>query len=162
MFILQAAFCEASQLEWKATTTHHVNRGAQTQAHVHSGVIKWPPTRGQILELVAGLLLPPLPGLEQLSQRGELAALLSRAVGILDVGGAAVQRHFAAGQRRRLLQAIDCRATAEKVQLKRGPVQSYLHLVVSTVGTCHETIAKPSHTGVQQEQSLANSASKLS
>lgn len=82
-------------------------------------------------------------------------------MGILDVGGAAVHHHVAAGQRRGLLQAIDCEATAEEVELKRGPVKSCLHLVFSIIRTCCQMIANPLHSGVQQEQSAAISVIKL-
>lgn len=77
------------------THTHRFSLNTYTQ-----------PTFGKILELVTGLLLPPLPGLEQFPYWRQLASWLPRRRGILGIGGA-VHHHVTAGQRWRFLHPIN-------------------------------------------------------
>lgn len=72
------------------------------------------PTFWKILELVAGLLLPPLPGFEQFSYWWQLASLLSWCRGILGIGGA-VHHHVTAGQWWWFLQPINYTQKYKKI-----------------------------------------------
>ena len=63
-------------------------------------------TFGEVLELIAGLLFPPLPGLEELPERRQLAPLLPRPRCILGRAGVAHHHITVGGRQRRLLQAV--------------------------------------------------------